>query len=98
MWFRLSVVADDWRLRAACRGCPPDLWYPKRGEWSEVAVAVCRRCPVRVECLDAGIGERWGIWGGVPERMRRRIRRAWRQAADREAKVALLVAIDAARA
>lgn len=50
--------------------------YPVRGRpaWSQIdaAKAVCRRCPVRAECLSyargsyaRGTGQQDGIWGGT---------------------------------
>jgi WhiB family redox-sensing transcriptional regulator len=39
---------------------------------------VCRGCVVREECLEYALsnGEKFGIWGGMSERERRRLRRA----------------------
>lgn len=37
---------------------------------------VCAVCPVRVDCLDFGLRERYGIWGGKAERARQKIRSA----------------------
>lgn len=73
-----------WKRDAACRGCDPDLFYPHRGQDVRAAKALCRGCPVRFECLEAsldGEGERFGIWGGLSEKERRRIRRMRRKAA-----------------
>lgn len=44
---------SDWLARAACRGKPISWWYPERGDRFEaqVAVMICRGCPVRGECL-----------------------------------------------
>jgi WhiB family transcriptional regulator, redox-sensing transcriptional regulator len=68
---------DSWTAQAACLGCDPDLFFPSRGESCVEAKAVCRVCPVRVECLEFALatGEAHGIWGGASERERRRIRR-----------------------
>lgn len=65
-----------WRERAACRGCDPDLFFPaRRGDNIPPEVrAVCGACPVRKECLAEGMDERFGVWGGVSERGRRRLR------------------------
>lgn len=53
----------------------PDLFYPERGEEVATAKAVCATCPVRAECLAAGLYEKYGIWGGTSERERRKLRR-----------------------
>ena len=38
---------------------------------------MCRSCEVRVECLEYALShaEKFGIWGGLSERERRRVRR-----------------------
>lgn len=66
----------DWFDRAACRGLDPDLFFPERGQPTRPAKRVCERCPVRVECLDYAQAnfEKFGVWGGLSERARRRIR------------------------
>lgn len=73
------VDAPDWS-RAACRGLPTGLFYPRQGDSAagHAAKAVCAVCPIRVECLDyaIGAGERYGIWGGMTEHGRRVERRA----------------------
>lgn len=66
-----------WWLKAACRGMDPDLFYSERadGASDRAAKAVCARCPVVDECLDFGLYEKFGIWGGTTEKKRRVIRR-----------------------
>jgi WhiB family transcriptional regulator, redox-sensing transcriptional regulator len=66
-----------WMDEANCLGCDPDLFFPERGESTGEAKAVCRGCAVRDECLEfaLAVGEKHGIWGGLSERERRRIRR-----------------------
>lgn len=65
----------DWRVRAACADYDPELWFPIDGH-AEQAVAICRGCPVRTMCADWAIstGAEYGIWGGLREEDRRRIR------------------------
>jgi WhiB family redox-sensing transcriptional regulator len=67
----------SWMLEANCLGCDPDLFFPARGESCADAKAVCRGCRVRVECLEyaLALGEKHGIWGGLSEWERRRLRR-----------------------
>lgn len=68
----------DWRPLAACRGMGPGLFVVGRGEPCVQAKAVCAECPVREPCLEEAIanGERFGVWGGLSERERRRLRDA----------------------
>lgn len=42
------------------------------------AKAVCAACPVRADCLEYGLAEPAGIWGGRTARERRYIRRRLR--------------------
>lgn len=66
-----------WQERANCLGVDPDLFFPERGASTREAKAVCRGCEVRVDCLEFALahGEKFGIWGGLSERERRRVRR-----------------------
>ena len=74
-----SFDLDDrsWQARANCLGVDPDLFFPERGASTREAKEVCRGCEVRMECLEYALihGEKFGIWGGLSERERRRIRR-----------------------
>jgi WhiB family redox-sensing transcriptional regulator len=80
---------DDhgWRAQAACRGAAAGLFFPdshRSGYWEQVAEvkAICGGCPVREQCRAWALAhpaER-GVWGGLTEADRRRLRKA-RQAA-----------------
>lgn len=65
-----------WRPYANCLGVDSNIFHPQRGETTEAARGVCRGCVVRMPCLEYAITTRqkWGIWGGLSERERRRIR------------------------
>ena len=67
-----------WQRRANCMGVDPELFFPERGASTREAKEVCRGCVVREDCLEFAIanGEKFGIWGGMSERERRRVRRA----------------------
>ena len=67
----------DWQKKANCVGLDPDLFFPGRNEPEKVreALAVCRGCVVREECLEANIGEPDGIWGGTSGKQRQALRR-----------------------
>ena len=69
--------APSWQDFANCLGVDPDLFFPERGASTWEAKEVCRGCVVRGECLEFALanGEKFGIWGGMSERERRRIRR-----------------------
>jgi len=63
----------EWQDHALCAQSDPDAWFPEKGGSVEQPKAICRRCPVRVECLEFAIehNERFGVWGGLSERQRR---------------------------
>ena len=50
---------------------------PEKGGSTREAKKVCRGCEVRAECLEYALehDERFGIWGGLSERERRRLKR-----------------------
>ena len=72
-----DLASRRWQERANCLGVDPDLFFPERGASTREAKAVCGGCEVRIECLEYALrnGEKFGIWGGMSERERRRIRR-----------------------
>ena len=80
---------SSWWDYANCLGVDPDLFFPERGASTKEAKEVCRGCVVREDCLEyaRSHGEKFGIWGGMSERERRRLRRqralARRAAAER---------------
>jgi WhiB family redox-sensing transcriptional regulator len=84
----LLGTGDDlaWQDRANCTGANADLFFPERGASTRTAKAICRACDVREDCLEFAIttGEKFGIWGGMSERERRKVRRE-RQIAARRA-------------
>jgi WhiB family redox-sensing transcriptional regulator len=64
-----------WKARAACADTPTAIFYPEPGDSPAVAYAVCKACPVRAECSQAGEQEQFGIWGGRSAASLRRRRR-----------------------
>ena len=74
-----------WQDQAACLGIDPDLFFPERGASTREAKGICASCSVKVDCLEYALAnsEKFGIWGGLSERERRRIRRMRAQAARR---------------
>ena len=65
-----------------CAETDPEAFFPEKGGSTREAKRVCVRCDVRAECLEYALAndERFGIWGGLSERERRRIRLARRTA------------------
>jgi WhiB family redox-sensing transcriptional regulator len=73
----LFSLGEDlsWQDDALCAETDPGAFYPDKGEPAKVAKDICRRCPVIAECLDYALrnGERYGVWGGLSERQRRKL-------------------------
>jgi WhiB family redox-sensing transcriptional regulator len=64
-----------WMALANCRGVDPDIFFPSQGEDTQPAKEICKHCEVTEECLAHGLREHFGVWGGLAERQRRRMRR-----------------------
>ena len=69
---------QDWQERALCAQTDPEAFFPEKGGSTREAKRICSGCEVRAECLEYALAhdERFGIWGGLSERERRRLRRA----------------------
>jgi WhiB family redox-sensing transcriptional regulator len=66
-----------WQAQALCAQTDPESFFPEKGGSTREAKRVCTGCVVRAECLDYALAhdERFGIWGGLSERERRRLKR-----------------------
>lgn len=74
---------QPWKLQALCRVAPdPSVFFPDQSEPQKrrEAKAYCAVCPVAEQCLEYALSTKqyWGIWGGLTERERRRLRVARR--------------------
>ena len=74
--------ADDegelsWQERALCAQTDPEAFFPEKGGSTREAKKVCVSCEVRAECLEYALAhdERFGIWGGLSERERRKLKK-----------------------
>jgi WhiB family redox-sensing transcriptional regulator len=74
--------AEEWRDRASCRDTSPELFFPigTTGlalDQIDAARTVCEECPVAHECLEFALAtnQEAGVWGGLTEDERRRIRK-----------------------
>jgi len=71
---RRYLAHGEWRQSATCNGSDVEWWFAKpTSARSRAAVQLCEECPVRRECLAAGLlyGEEFGLWGGVNHLERR---------------------------
>jgi len=62
---------------ALCAQTDPEAFFPEKGGSTREAKRVCLSCDVRSQCLEYALAhdERFGIWGGLSERERRRLKR-----------------------
>lgn len=74
----VSAVAEaPWIEASLCSQSDPAAFFPEKGGSTIEAKQICSNCEVRAECLDWALehDERHGIWGGLSERERRRLKK-----------------------
>jgi WhiB family transcriptional regulator, redox-sensing transcriptional regulator len=81
----LALVEDEdtdegilgWQERALCAQTDPEAFFPEKGGSTREAKKVCLSCDVRGDCLEYALAndERFGIWGGLSERERRKLKK-----------------------
>ncbi|GAA4485256.1 WhiB family transcriptional regulator [Microbacterium panaciterrae] len=69
--------ALGWQSQALCAQTDPEAFFPEKGGSTRDAKRICTTCDVRGECLEYALNndERFGIWGGLSERERRKLKR-----------------------
>jgi WhiB family redox-sensing transcriptional regulator len=67
----------SWQERSLCAQTDPEAFFPEKGGSTREAKRVCLSCEVQSDCLEYALenDERFGIWGGLSERERRRLKR-----------------------
>ena len=77
----MSIIAEvlmppEWTKKALCAEVDPEIFFPNKGDKVAYVKQICKACSVRVECLEYSLqnNERFGIWGGLTEHDRRRVR------------------------
>jgi WhiB family redox-sensing transcriptional regulator len=73
-------VEDDalaWQGDALCAQTDPEAFFPEKGGSTREAKKICTTCEVKAQCLEYALqnDERFGIWGGLSERERRKLRK-----------------------
>lgn len=66
-----------WQADALCAQTDPEAFFPEKGGSTRAAKRICTTCDVRDQCLEYALqnDERFGIWGGLSERERRKLKR-----------------------
>ncbi|WP_081743352.1 WhiB family transcriptional regulator [Arthrobacter sp. H20] len=85
VWIGLPGIGQDfddegelgWQADSLCAQTDPEAFFPEKGGSTRDAKKVCGACNVRSQCLEYALAndERFGIWGGLSERERRRLRK-----------------------
>lgn len=67
----------DWQDDALCAQSDPEVFFPEKGGSTREAKTICARCVASDDCLQYALDndERFGVWGGLSERERRRLHR-----------------------
>jgi WhiB family redox-sensing transcriptional regulator len=71
---------EPWMERGACLDAKLILFFPPESKptirnYYRKAKLVCAGCEVRKECLEYGIREDYGVWGGTTPLERKTLRR-----------------------
>ena len=66
-----------WQTDSLCAQTDPEAFFPEKGGSTRDAKKICGSCEVRTQCLEYALSndERFGIWGGLSERERRKLRK-----------------------
>ncbi|MEF2977776.1 WhiB family transcriptional regulator [Subtercola sp. YIM 133946] len=76
-----QVGTDDnplaWQSDSLCAQTDPEAFFPEKGGSTRDAKRICQTCEVKAQCLEYALqnDERFGIWGGLSERERRKLRK-----------------------
>ncbi|GAA5128884.1 WhiB family transcriptional regulator [Haloechinothrix salitolerans] len=70
------TLPPAWVSEALCAQTDPEAFFPEKGGTAEPARRTCARCPVLAQCRDYALtnAEHYGVWGGLTDNDRRRIR------------------------
>jgi WhiB family redox-sensing transcriptional regulator len=74
-----AITASDiaWHEQALCAQTGTDFFFPEPGSSAREAKRICGMCESRSACLEYALNndERFGVWGGLSEKERLRLRR-----------------------
>lgn len=74
-WARDRHADISWQVDAPCAGHPQVWWFPEDKKNADPrALTICAACHRRERCLEYGMSQRHGIWGGLTVRERRRLK------------------------
>jgi WhiB family transcriptional regulator, redox-sensing transcriptional regulator len=73
----VQIETLPWAAKAKCLQADPETFFPEKGGSTREAKRICALCEVREPCLQYALDndERFGVWGGLSDRERRRLKR-----------------------
>lgn len=79
----LDVRPQPWADDALCTQVDPELFFPETAIGNRAAKRICAKCDAITECLEFALrnNEKYGIFGGLTEHERRRVKKARRAVA-----------------
>lgn len=78
-----ALAPPEFVQHGVCGQVDPDLFFPEKSGSVLAPKRICGVCPVRQECLDWALANdvRHGVWGGLSDKERTRLRRQAAEAA-----------------
>lgn len=75
---------QPWSPEALCAQTDPDAFFPERGTSAADPKRICRRCPVKADCLEWALDrpKEPGVYGATTYVERKRIRKQRKVAAE----------------
>jgi WhiB family redox-sensing transcriptional regulator len=81
----LLVSRPAWHDDALCRTAPAEIdWFAEHASGIAAARRICDQCPVQNDCLEWSLAQNGclkGVWAGLTQRGRQRLRASKRQVA-----------------
>jgi WhiB family redox-sensing transcriptional regulator len=73
----IQINIPEWTQDALCAETDPEAFFPEKGGSTRDAKNICVSCDVKEQCLEYALknDERFGIWGGLSERERRKLKK-----------------------
>lgn len=65
--FLENLEMGGWKDYGLCSDEDGELWFSGVNSKLARAKAICKECPVRELCLEEGLTEEFGVWGGYDE-------------------------------
>jgi WhiB family redox-sensing transcriptional regulator len=71
-------IPPEWMAGGLCAQTDSAAFFPEKGGSTREAKRICQGCEVRDECLEYALenGIRFGVWGGLSELERRKLKPA----------------------